>query len=308
MKKYLRLISLFAAGLILFTACSKDKPLPTATIESVIVSNQVTFTVTATDAESYLWDFGDGSVVSTVKDPVHVYLEYGKTYAVVLTVTGPGGTITVNHSIVIPAMTKMEMITGGALVTTGKKWRMSSSTAAYRAKPDATLTIDKTYPAGVLSALGYTTVYTDQFTFFSNNNYAITPKGTGVAGGLIYCTINSIPNTPPSADAAGAGLTLLTPFTAPTGLTFALNESKTLTVATTADGVTTTNVVYNGVSTLSFSAGGFIGMKDFMSECIIQEITATTLKLAFFVSVAPPTAPQVGKATNVLIFSFEVAP
>ena len=308
MKKYLKLLSLFASGLVLLAACKKDKPAPTATIESALVSNQATFTVAATDAASYLWDFGDGSTVSTVKDPVHVYLLYGKTYTVVLTVTGPGGTITVNHSITIPPMTKREMLTGGILVTSGKKWRLSPTTAAFRAKPDANLTVEKNYPAGILSAWGYTTVYTDEYTFFSDNNYKITPKGTGVVAGLVYCTVSGSANTPPSVEAAGAGLTLATPYTAPAGLTFALNESKNLTVAVTADGVTTTNVPYTGVTTLSFSTGGFIGVKDFQSECIVQEITATTLRLAFFVSIVPPNSPQIGKATNVLIFSFEVAP
>jgi len=308
MKKYLKLVSLFAAVMILLAGCKKDPPAPTASFTATVVSNVVTFEVVVTDVDQYEWNFGDNSVVSTIENPTHTYLEYGRDYTVTLVVTGPGGELTVTQTVTIPAMTKMEMLTGGASVTTGKKWRMSASAEAFRAKPDDELTVDKNYPAGVLSMLGYTTVYTDEYTFYSNGNYTITPKGTGVAAGLVYCAMNSVANVPPSADAAGAGLTLITPYTAPTGLTFALNDSKDLVVAVTADGMTTSNVTYTGVRTLSFSANGFLGLKDFMTECIVQEITATTLKIAFFVSAAPPPLPQAGKVTNVLIFYFEVVP
>ncbi len=50
---------------------------------------QLQFTNTSKYANSYLWDFGDGSI-STKKDPIYTYFEDG-TYAVTLTVSGPGG-------------------------------------------------------------------------------------------------------------------------------------------------------------------------------------------------------------------------
>jgi hypothetical protein len=119
--------------------------------------------------------------------------------------------------------------------------------------------------------------------------------------------INSIANEP-TADGADAGLTYATPYTPPTGLTFTLNENKDFTVTTTADGINPVDVTYNDVTTLSFSTGGFVGLMDFMSECIVQEVTTTTMKIAFFASVVPAGAPQEGKATNVVILTFEVAP
>jgi len=308
MKKYLSLAGLFAVLLFFFTSCKEEPPLPTATITATVEGNVVTFTVVATDADKFEWDFGDGSVVSTNQNPTHTYVEYDKDYTVTLTVTGPGGEVTVTHIVTIPPMTKMEMLTGGASVTNGKKWRISASAPVYVALPDATLTIDDTFPAGILTLLGYTTVYTDEYIFFSNNNYTISPKGTGIPAGLVYCTVNSIPNTSPSVTAADIGLTLATPYTPPTGLKFTLNESKNLTVTTTSDGINPVDVTYNNVMTLSFTTGGFIGLMDFMSECIIQELTATTLKIAIFASVVTPPLPLVGKATNVLIFSFEPVP
>ena len=53
----------------------------------------VTFTNTSTGANSYSWDFGDGSPVVTTQDPTHVF-SAGGTFTVTLTATGPGGVST----------------------------------------------------------------------------------------------------------------------------------------------------------------------------------------------------------------------
>jgi PKD repeat protein len=307
MKKYIRLASFFVVGLSLLAACKKETPAPTATISETITENVVEFTVVATDASKFEWNFGDNSVVSTIQNPTHTYTEYGKNYTVSLKVTGPGGEITVTKTITIAPMSKMTMITGGVTATNGKKWRISSAAEVSLAFPDATLTIDETYPAGILTMIGMGQVYTDEYIFFNNNDYEISPQGGGVLAGFIYCAINSIPNEA-TTDGADAGLTYATPFTPPTGLTFTLNENKDLTVTTTSDGINPVDVTYNDVTTLSFSTGGFVGLMDFMSECIVQELTSTTMKIAFFASVVPAGAPQEGKATNVLILTFEVAP
>lgn len=307
MKKYLKLSGLFAVCLILFASCEEETPAPTATFTAVVTGNVVVFTSVVTDVDKYEWNFGDASVVSTLPNPTHTYAEYGRDYTVTLKVTGGGGVVNVTKTVTIPPMTKMEMLTGGASDTDGKKWRISSATEVTLALPTNPFTIAQIVPAGVLTGLGMGQVYTDEYIFFSDGDYTISPKGGGVLAGLIYCTINDIPNVP-TVDGADAGLTYATPYTPPTGLTFALNLSKNLTVTTTADGINAVNVTYTNVTTLSFSTGGFVGLKDFMSECIVQEITATTLKVALFASIVPEGAPQEGKATNVLIFTFEVAP
>jgi PKD repeat protein len=81
------------AGCTLFNGCSKDTPAaPTATFTYVAKGREVTFTSTSTNAKTFAWDFGDGSL-STDQNPVHTYSIYGK-YTVTLKTVGDGGTKT----------------------------------------------------------------------------------------------------------------------------------------------------------------------------------------------------------------------
>lgn len=92
MKKVILLLALA----FIAVACDKDEegvtpgacfsvnsPQPT-----IYVGDPVEFINCSTDAESYSWDFGDGST-STEKDPTHAFDE-SKTFEVVLVVYGGG--------------------------------------------------------------------------------------------------------------------------------------------------------------------------------------------------------------------------
>ena len=89
MKLFLAAFSLFA-GLLLFTSCGEDPPVPVASYDYVADNFEVTFTNTSTNATSYLWEFGDEDT-STEESPVHTYSAFG-TYTVTLEVTSEGGT------------------------------------------------------------------------------------------------------------------------------------------------------------------------------------------------------------------------
>ncbi|MCP5094588.1 MAG: DNRLRE domain-containing protein, partial [Chloroflexi bacterium] len=56
----------------------------------------VNFTNQSTNADSYLWQFGDG-ITSTVENPVHTYVQTG-TFSVVLTANGLGGSNIFTHT------------------------------------------------------------------------------------------------------------------------------------------------------------------------------------------------------------------
>jgi PKD repeat protein len=305
MKKIAGTVLIFVMAFLLAVSCKKETPLPVATVTSEVNGNTVAFDVTATDATVFEWDFGDGSAVSSEENPVHIYPEYGRNYSVTLTVKGPGGQITITHTVTIPPMTKMEMLTGGASDVDGKRWKLNSTEASFIAAADPSFTIQETVPGGSLTLLGYTTIYQDEVAFRSNGTFTLIPKGAGLPASLMYCTANNIPNSPPSEVAGQAGLTLMTPYTAPSGITFALNESKSITVEVTTDMINTSSVNYNNVMTISFSSGGFLEFRDWLTEVVVLDLTPARMKVAYFVSTVPVDSPLVGKTTNVLIFVFD---
>ncbi|MCB0683229.1 MAG: PKD domain-containing protein, partial [Saprospiraceae bacterium] len=65
---------------------------PAAGFTSMVTDLTVDLTNMSTDADSYLWDFGDGET-STESDPSHTYTEDG-TYLVSLTATNECGSVT----------------------------------------------------------------------------------------------------------------------------------------------------------------------------------------------------------------------
>ncbi|MDA9182724.1 PKD domain-containing protein, partial [Saprospiraceae bacterium] len=72
---------------------------PTANFVSSNNLQEVSFTNNSTDADSYLWDFGDGNT-STDSDPIHTYAVEGD-YTVTLTATNECGDVSSTQSIII---------------------------------------------------------------------------------------------------------------------------------------------------------------------------------------------------------------
>ncbi|MBK9017838.1 MAG: PKD domain-containing protein [Saprospiraceae bacterium] len=86
------------------------KPVAGFTFTSDVLT--VTFTNTSTGADSYSWDFGDGST-ATEANPVHTYASSGL-YTVVLTATNANGIATSQQDLTVAApLTEAELI-GGA--------------------------------------------------------------------------------------------------------------------------------------------------------------------------------------------------
>ncbi|HET6244648.1 MAG: T9SS type A sorting domain-containing protein [Bacteroidetes bacterium] len=75
---------------------------PTADFTFSAVENTVSFTSTGLGATSYSWNFGDGSPISSVQNPVHSYADYGN-YSVTLIVTNNCGV----------AYTQVQLVTTG---------------------------------------------------------------------------------------------------------------------------------------------------------------------------------------------------
>ncbi|MCE1199789.1 MAG: PKD domain-containing protein [Marinilabiliales bacterium] len=307
MKKF-KLASLLFLGLLLAVACKKDTPAPTATFTATVNDGVVSFAAEVTNDTKYEWDFGDGSYINTLKAPVHTYLQGPNPlqYTVALTIKGPGGQVTTSQTITIPAKTKMQFLTGGTPANPkSKKWRIAVGAPSFNIN-FATATFSpnyKSYPGGILSAVGLSAVYNDTFEFKSDGTMKINSNGGGIFAGYVYCVLNGVANI---GNAGGSGLTYAKPYTAPTNATFTINENKDYTLTTAPDGVNATSVTYAKVTTLSFTNGGFLGIKDFVSECVIQSLNDTQMVANLFVSAV--TSGQVGKPNFALNVYFEVAP
>lgn len=297
MKKCLKLTSLLSIALLLFFAsCKKETPAPTVSFTATVTGSVVTFEAVATDFTKFEWDFGDGSYISTIHTPTHAYSEYGKDFNVTLTIIGPGGTVSVTNKVTIPPKTKKQLL-AGLTSTTSKKWRLSSAAATFTvANANAGLSVVGAYPGGVLASIGLGNAYKDEFVFKGDNTMTITSKGGGIFASMAYCMGNSVPM---AANYAGAGLAYTASFTAPAGATYAINEGKNLTVATPLG-----DVAYPNVMTLSFTNGGFLGIKDFSTECIVTKLTDTQLDAVLFYA-----HPSYGaKPALALLATFEVVP
>lgn len=309
MKKF-KLAILIFLGLIFAVACKKDTPPPTASFTATVNDGVVSFVANVTNESKYEWNFGDGSYINTFEAPVHTYAQASTPtdFVVTLTIKGPGGEVSVQNKITIPAKTKMQYLTGGTpAAPKSKKWRISAGAPSFNIN-FATASFSpnyKAYPGGILSAVGLNQVYGDTFEFKSDGTFKINPNGGGIFAGYVYCALNGVPNI---GNAGGSGLSYAKPFVSPAGATFQINEGKNLTITTSIDGVNASAVTYSNVMTLSFSKGAFLGIMDFSSECIIQSLTDNQMIANIFLSALTPPSPHVGKPNFVLNVYFEVAP
>lgn len=304
LKKYgIAAIFLFAI-LHLFCSCNKKSQPPSAVISVEMSGKVVKFTVELSNVELFEWDFGDGSLTSKEKSPLHIYPEYGKDYTVNLKISGPGGEITVTEIVSIRSITNMEMITGGENDPDGKRWHLSHSENAYRAMADINFTASQSLPPGFLIDLGFINAYLDEFVFRFNGDYMIIPKGEGVIGGLTYCRGKNIPNTSPSQEATASGLTFIKPYTPPQGLKFSFCESRNYSL-NVSDGNSSCELIIPDAMMLSFSKGGFLGINNWITDCVITSLTEKTMRVALFTSGISPESYQAGKTNGVLVFTFE---
>jgi PKD repeat protein len=96
MKKY---SYLSLAALFLSLGCKKQENLVASPMVDFayagILQNftPIQFVNSSTGAQTYMWDFGDGTLPSALQEPAHIFKRAGA-YKVALTATGPGGTAT----------------------------------------------------------------------------------------------------------------------------------------------------------------------------------------------------------------------
>jgi len=308
--KQIRLITIVSFFLLGVLSCKEDEKvdLPTsALIHYSVVDKQVAFTALAHNAETYLWDFGDGNT-SSDPNPVHVY-EDGGYYSVTLSVTGGTGTADDAADLAI-ALTPYVLLTGGPTAENGKTWKLSSehSEFDYFANADADLSpfpgAPNPLPAGILGAgLGLGEVYQDEFTFHFDGSYEHDVKDDNASfSGLVYqfVTTGGAGIVNPSADQDFGLCTGL--YTPEEGATFTYVESEDFTCSSVYGAGGT--VTYENVSTLDFSGTEFVGFLDFQRKIIAQEITDNSMRLVLFMA-AGQDPSIIGINTNALVLTFE---
>ena len=307
MKKSRYLTRLLLIGVLALSFSCEDEAMlepPTADIFRSIVDKQVAFTALTLHADRWEWDFGDGQT-SQEMNPVHVYSE-GGVYTIKLVASNDLGTAEATTQVSL-ALSPYEMLTGGDSAPNGKTWRISAAHSEFDAVAlaDPDMTVVESVVQGALGLfLGLGEEYEDEFTFKSDGSYIHDNKNGGSFGSLVFGTVTQTPVVSITEASQSFGFASLA-FTPEADATFTYTESKdlTLTVVSQADGATTADLTYEGVSTLNFSGSEFIGLMDFHRECIIQEITPDKMRLAMFMSAT--TGEHFNKPSLVVIFTFE---
>jgi len=178
MKNYIRngWLLMSAVTLVFLASCNEDEPKP----EEVVASFQfkvseenfleVSFTSFAQGADTYAWDFGDGST-SQEENPTHTYSEAGK-YSVKFTVTGAGGTADRTEEITITDPFAALRLLAGDDTKTWKLFREGTSMSL-----GASVTQPDNYWAGLTNDGSRPCMYEQTFTFGLDGTYTFDDKG-----------------------------------------------------------------------------------------------------------------------------------
>ncbi len=289
MKKTLAINVLFVLLLMAgFSSCKKDTPAPTAEFTFVVDGSDVTFTSVVKNANTYMWDFGDGTT-STDALPVHTYAVSG-TYTVTLTVKGDGGEITTTNDVqILPSF--LEMLTGGPTATDGKTWVLSRGytegvDGGSGVEPDMLVLLGA--EPNALDALELASdEYDNEFTFYSDGRYKIDPKNDTVLAASLFglyggeVTINSITDNM-------LGLCTTT-YSVPENATWTLHDDDLVVDAAAFGGTDVPavhgNVTFTGRKWISFSEGAYFGILDFATtrQFIIKTITPDSMSVGLFI-------------------------
>jgi hypothetical protein len=197
------------------------------------------------------------------------------------------------------------MLTGGATDKDGKTWKIDSShpEGDKFADADEELTKEETLTSGIFgTALGLSEVYDDEFTFYFDGSYKhdVKEDKASFAALVNQLVLNGGANVVHMTKASqGFGL-CTAGYTPEADAKFTVHEEKDYDVPSMygPDGLLT----FAGVNTLSFSGTEFIAFLDVNREVIIQEISASSMRLVIFINADPDKYP---KATHALVLSFK---
>ena len=296
---------------------------PGALIVSYIIDGKaITLKGGGAFAETYLWDFGDGSI-SNEKDPTHTFTDGGY-YTIVLKTQNDKGSATDTLKTGI-ALDPYILLTGGANDADGKTWRLSKdhSGSDRYVLCDADLNtkeipmdngqfLNKSWDKEILgNAFGIPEVYNNEFTFYHDGRYVMDLKEDKTTLAMVrHIFENSLAIA--NSNQVGQYYGLVTAvYVVPDNASFTYTESKDLTVSTfDVASQTKKDIGYPGVSTLSFSEKAFVGLFSAKTEVVIEDISDDKMRLRFYVfSGNPDLGGAVYPDSNIAIaLTFEALP
>ncbi len=285
-RRLLNFIAVLPMLAVLFSSCAKE---PTVgAISATIDGYSVSFTVAVTDADTYLWNFGDNQT-STEAEPVHTYVSSG-TFTVNVTVSGKGGEATATKVIVITPSV-LEMLSGGSTASNGKTWVLSTSYVNGMnggSVVDNAMFVMLPTVENVLEVIGLGYEYDNEYTFYANGDYKVDVKNELAITAGIYGMVNAI-----TKDVGNANNTLgiyAATFINPTGTKWTLHEENLVVKAViNPTGVDvpapTEDRTITGKKWISLSGDAYFGILDFPTtrKFIIKEITPDKMEIALLV-------------------------
>jgi PKD repeat protein len=289
-----------AIGLV-FTSCDKDETdAPTLNFIAEVDGYVVTITAEATDANTWEWNYDDGTTAATAESHTYTYAESG-TYTITCTVKGDGGEATKSVDVTIAGSIE-ELISGGPSATNGKTWVVNTvattgKNGAGMVDNDLTIHPDMALvPDNMLTLFGLEDEYDNEYTFYSDGTYVMNPVNGQIVAGLIHGiatqTIVTPSNTPGLLPFCAAT------YTTPENGTWALSTDD-YTMNAIMDPsfdenaepyeVTFTFPTDNKTAKFDLSEGQFLGVYDaFVGEqapvTILKEITAEKMHIIVLVS------------------------
>jgi PKD repeat protein len=288
--KYLKMLGFLFLTLTIVN-CSKDDDtaVPIATFTFSVDGTQAIFNGTAENAESYSWDFGDDTPLSTEQDPIHDYAKPGK-YTVTFTASGKGGTDSETMEVEILPSFKY-LLTGGLADTDGKTWKLATAVAGDgigAITNDLTLAMPLNEGDDYLSWANLMQGYKDKFTFFYNDDYKV--DNSDNYDGSLICMLHAqasgdyVLEEYPKGDVLGESYApdiiplLDIRYTPKTDATWTLNEDDfDVDAINTTDGSSYTET-FTGKKQLIL--GDYFGFIDHSSLVIVKDITETEMHVA----------------------------
>jgi len=269
-----------------FTSCSDDDGPAKPTIELFITTDGFTIDIAA-EAENvttWAWEYGDGTVSETAGSHTHTYATGGD-FTVKCTVTGDGGPTTTTELVTIATieelLTAHTWVMSNAGTGNGLGFHITSDLVVDQAATDVLATIDGLQD-GTDMPYDFTDEYEDEYTFNADKSYAVDYKNNNVLSSWVYSPQDKIVGT---CFYVGMFVISQEPLQ---GATWALHENQNLVLNTVYDedldnsGGVAETVTFENADYVTFTNGGFLGIKDYTSTVLIRSITADELAVTVF--------------------------